>query len=79
VWFRRQVPVRHYIVDFLAPSARLVIEVDGGYHRARSSADTRREMKLTRHGYCVIRLEAELVTHDIETALERIRSALAES
>jgi hypothetical protein len=29
VAFRRQAPVGHFIVDFLAPAARLVVEVDG--------------------------------------------------
>jgi very-short-patch-repair endonuclease len=41
VQFRRQVPVGRYIVDFLAPRERLVVEVDGGYHTARVAADAR--------------------------------------
>ncbi|MBK8251153.1 MAG: DUF559 domain-containing protein [Polyangiaceae bacterium] len=34
VMFRRQVVIGPYIVDFCAPSVRLVVEVDGGYHSA---------------------------------------------
>ena len=34
VTFRRQVPLGPFIVDFLAPGARLVVEVDGGVSRA---------------------------------------------
>ncbi len=30
--FRRQVGIGSYIVDFYCPRAKLVIEVDGGYH-----------------------------------------------
>src|SRR5690606_27964289 len=32
VQFRRQVVLGSFVVDFLAPSARLVVEVDGGWH-----------------------------------------------
>jgi very-short-patch-repair endonuclease len=40
VSFRRQVPLgNRFIVDFLAPVARLVVEVDGGYHARRREAD----------------------------------------
>jgi very-short-patch-repair endonuclease len=36
VSFRRQVVLdNHLIGDFLAPRARLVVEVDGGYHGGR--------------------------------------------
>ena len=56
VWFRRQVPVRNFIVDFLAPSAHLIVEVDGGYHRTRITADARRDTKLARMGYRVLAL-----------------------
>ena len=49
--FRRQVPIgSSIIVDFLAPKARLVVEVDGGYHSQRRGADARRDAKLHRLG-----------------------------
>ena len=45
--FRRQVPLAgRYIVDLLAPAARLVVEVDGGYHDGRRAADERRDRVL---------------------------------
>ncbi len=77
VWFRREVPIGNAVVDFLAPSAQLIVEVDGGYHRTRRSADARRDAKLTRMGYQVLRVESGLVLRNIESALERIRAALA--
>ena len=49
VWFRRQVPIGRYIADFVAPSMRLVVEVDGQYHARRGVADARRDRVLTRH------------------------------
>ena len=76
VWFRRQVPLGRFIVDFLAPSARLIVEVDGGYHRSRQSLDARRDQLLGRMGYQVLRLEAELVRTNLQAALTQIRSTL---
>jgi len=51
VAFRRQVPLLGFIADFYAPSARLIVEVDAGYHERRVSADERRDRKLARAGY----------------------------
>ena len=63
VAFRRQVAIGRYIADFAAPSVRLVVEVDGGYHVARKAADKRRDRDLARLGWRVLRLEAGLVVH----------------
>jgi very-short-patch-repair endonuclease len=76
VWFRRQVPIANFIVDFLAPSVRLIIEVDGDYHARRRTADTRRDYKLARLGYRVLRIDAQLVQRDLNAALVLIRDAL---
>ena len=57
VRFRRQVVLLdRFIVDFYAPSLRLVVEVDGGYHKLRGCADARRDRELRRAGYTVVRL-----------------------
>lgn len=79
VHFRRQVPVGRRIADFLAPAARLIVEIDGGYHERRRRADERRDRMLGRLGYRVLRLEAELVMRYMSVALARIRAALAQS
>jgi len=76
VWFRRQVPLGRFIVDFLAPSASLIVEVDGGYHRTRQSLDARRDLQLTRLGYQVLHLEADLVRTNLQSALQLIRATL---
>ncbi len=77
VRFKRQVPLLGcFIADFYCPSARLVVEVDGGCHSQRRSADERRDRKLRRAGYRVLRLDAALVTYHLPVALERIREAL---
>lgn len=51
--FRKQVPIRHYIVDFASHSARLVIEVDGGQHN--DEVDAARTAVIEAEGYRVIR------------------------
>lgn len=79
VQFRRQVIVGEHIVDFLAPSARLVMEVDGeGYHAERVAADARREVKLCARGLRVLRLPALLVMGDLDAAIALVRRALEE-
>ena len=74
--FRRQVVVGDAIADLAAPSARLVVEVDGGYHAARPAADARRDAKLRRAGWRVVRVSAEDVHRDVAGALAAIRAAL---
>ncbi len=77
VSFRRQVPVGgQFIADFLAPSIGLIVEVDGAYHTRRQRADERRTFKLTRLGYRVVRVRAELVLTDLAGAVALIRAAL---
>ena len=53
----------------------LVVEVDGPYHLHKRAADARRDRKLARLGYRVLRLEAELVVSELQLAVARIRRA----
>ena len=76
VAFRRQVVIDRYIVDFCAPSAKLVVEVDGGYHAQRQRTDARRDRRLGELGYRVVRLPAELVARRLPEAVARVRTAL---
>jgi very-short-patch-repair endonuclease len=76
VWFRRQVAIGRFIVDFLAPSAKLIVEVDGGYHSTRANADARRDHQLARSGYRMVRIDSELVRHDPAKAIALIQAAL---
>jgi very-short-patch-repair endonuclease len=76
VAFRRQVPFGPFILDFLAPSVRLAIEVDGASHQRRPGADARKERALRRAGYRLLRIDAELVLRDLPSVLSTIRAAL---
>ena len=75
VAFRRQVPVLGFIADFYAPSVRLIVEVDGGYHAERLRADERRDRKLARAGYRTLRVSAERVTRDLPAVVAEIAAA----
>jgi very-short-patch-repair endonuclease len=76
VSFRRQVPIGRYIVDFLAPEVRLVVEVDGEYHARRKSRDATRDAWLGRQGYTVLRIDAEVVRRELRVAVGRVREAV---
>jgi len=78
VTFRRQLPVGGFIADFAAPAARLIVEVDGSSHRGRAACDARRDRKLARLGYRVLRIDAALVMADLDAAVERVQRALDE-
>jgi very-short-patch-repair endonuclease len=80
VTFRRQVLIgNRYIVDFLAPSIKFVVEVDGAYHARRVVADARRERVLRRLGYRVLRLDADMVLGRLAEAAERVRGVLGKT
>ena len=75
--FRRQQPIGPFIIDFFAPSHRLVVEVDGPVHETQAEADRVRQEILEGLGLRVVRLPAELVEQDLEAALTIIREALS--
>ena len=65
-----------FLVDFAAPAAQLVVEVDGGYHRDRARADARRDRELARLGWRVLRLPDQLVRQQLDRAVDLVRAAL---
>jgi very-short-patch-repair endonuclease len=77
VHFRRQVVLGdRFIVDFVAPRVRLVVEVDGSYHAQRVAADARRDSKLRSLGYRVLRIPAALVKGDLQAAVALVCAAV---
>jgi very-short-patch-repair endonuclease len=78
VYFRREVVLLgRFIVDMLAPSIRLVVEVDGRCHERRRGADARRDKALAAAGYCVLRVEARVVLRELPLAVSRVEEAVA--
>jgi very-short-patch-repair endonuclease len=74
--FRRQQPIGPFVVDFYAPSHRLIVEVDGTVHAQQQQADLDRQALLEELGLHFLRLSAEQVENDLEGALEKIRLAV---
>jgi len=73
VAFKRQVVIGSFIVDFLAPSIKLIVEVDGDFHRHQQAADNRREEKLRVMGFRVVRVKA---SWSVERMVAAVREAL---
>ena len=78
VRFRRQVVLGRFIVDFYAPSAKLVIEVDGPIHLDgwTPDLDRRRDELLSAMGCRVIRVTSDMVAGDMPVVLGIIATAL---
>ena len=76
--FRRQVPFRAYILDFVEHSAKLVIELDGGQHGedAHRSRDEIRDSTLRSEGYRVMRFWNADVLTDVDLIAESILAEL---
>jgi very-short-patch-repair endonuclease len=66
-----------YIVDVYIPAGKLVVEVDGGYHKRRTVYDSRRTAALIKYGYRVLRLTNERVFSDPEGCLRAIEWRIA--
>jgi very-short-patch-repair endonuclease len=73
--FRRQVPFRHYIADFVCLSAKLIVELDGETHdfEERQKADQHRDAFFVSEGFCVLRFTNEQVMSNLEGVVEVIR------
>lgn len=78
VRFKRQHPILYFIADFYCHRAKLVIEVDGGYHKIPSQYeyDCNRDQELTVLGLKVIRFTNEEVLFYIKNVLKRIEEEI---
>ena len=74
--FRRQRPIGRHVVDFACPAAKLAIELDGGQHALRTSADEVRSQEIAQRGYRVIRFWNGDVMENIGGVLETISREL---
>jgi len=70
--FRRQVPIGKYIVDFVALSKKLIIELDGSQHLDNIEYDTQRTEYLNKYGYKVLRFFDNDITENIDLVLNLI-------
>ena len=80
VQFYRQKPLGSYIVDFYAPSAKIVIEIDGSQHMQVDHAekDKRRDRYLEGLGLKVLRFNSREVLAETEAVVETIFQQIKE-
>jgi very-short-patch-repair endonuclease len=77
VSFRKQHPIGNYIVDFCAPSLKLVIELDGGQHADALEADSKRTASLQQEGFTVLRFWNNDITGNMDGVRQTITDAVA--
>ena len=80
IQFYRQKPLDFFIVDFFAPVARLVIELDGGQHfeETHTQQDERRDRFLAERGLLVLRFDNLQVLKEIDGVVEQIYVVVGE-
>jgi very-short-patch-repair endonuclease len=78
VKFRRQQPIKHYIVDFVSFEKNLIIELDGGYHNEdhEKIKDEQRTRWMEGQGFHVLRFWNNDVLQNIDGVLNSIIEAI---
>jgi len=76
--FRRQHIIDEFIVDFVCLANKLIVEIDGGYHKEPdiAAADVYRTGQLQKLGYEIIRFNNEEIIGNIDNVLETIEKKL---
>ena len=72
--FYRQKNIGDFIVDFYCPSAKLIVEIDGGQHFTEEGIrnDKVRDSYLARLGFTVLRFTDTEVFQNTDAVIERI-------
>ena len=80
VQFYRQRPIGKYVVDYFAPKAKLVVEVDGSQHMQRDHAtkDKQRDTYLANLGLQVLRYNNRQVLLETDAVVEAIYCKMGE-
>lgn len=78
IQFYRQKPIGRCIVDFYAPAAGLVIEIDGRQHFTDEGriADARRDAELSRMGLTVLRFDDRQILIETDAVLDEVWQAI---
>ena len=76
--FRRQRSIGVYIADFYCPKYKLVVEIDGEFHKSKEMKvkDNSRDEYMKSLGICVIRFWGGQVRNDMDAVLEIVRTNL---
>jgi len=76
---REIVVAKKYIVDFLFPAERLIVEVDGAFHRRDTPTQRRDKRKTTalhRNGFRLLRVTDDEVYKNLPDVVQRVKQAL---
>ena len=78
--FRRQSPLKPYIVDFECRRSHVIVEVDGHQHGSDENLhrDTLRDQELAKRGYRVLRFSNGEIERELDGVLQVIVAALTE-
>jgi very-short-patch-repair endonuclease len=78
--FNRQYPMKvnelNIIVDFISRKLKLIIEVDGLYHKFKRKQDQYRDQNLSSLGYTVLRIPDNQVRHNLENVVKIIEDKI---
>jgi very-short-patch-repair endonuclease len=75
--FKRQFPIKYFIVDFVCLEKKLIIELDGGQHFNHQAYDNQRTTALNQLGFQVLRFWNHDVFMNTKGVLEVIYQALS--
>ena len=80
-WFKRQVSIGKFIVDYYCPKKRLVIEIDGNIHKYKDHPDydKQRTWYLKSLNFKVIRFWNGEVVEEVNEVVEKIRDVVYSS
>jgi very-short-patch-repair endonuclease len=76
VRIKPQHPIDIFIADFYSHAKKLVIEIDGPYHKFQIEKDNARTKELENFGLKIIRFTNDEVVKNIELVLEKIKAEL---
>ena len=70
--------VKYFIVDFFCVSKKLIVELDGPYHKYQLATDKERENILAGYGYKVIRYTNKDIEGNILQVKQHLEGVLSE-
>jgi|AntRauTorckE6833_2_1112554.scaffolds.fasta_scaffold02465_8 very-short-patch-repair endonuclease len=74
--FRRQHGIGPYVVDFVCPKRKIIVEIDGSQHMDAEQYDRKRDEYLRAKGYMVLRFWNSEINTAIKAVVQRIYDAL---
>jgi len=74
--FRRQFPIKGFVLDFYCPEKKLGVEIDGGIHEKQKEYDVERQDIIEDMGIKILRFTNNDIMKDIEAVLRKIKHGI---